>query len=528
MDALQTQHAAAAASPAARRLRGGGAGHAAPRRVEFGRPRRGGSARDVLSVAGPGRFSVQAAGAVVQGGTKNSRDVVEDVGAVRLFVGLPINSVTDGATVNSARGIEAGMRAVKLLGVDGVELQVFWSVVQPESPDKFSWTGYRAVADMARDEGLSLRVSLRIHGSPGGSVPKLPSWVGAAAAKDRDILFTDGAGGRHEDCLSFAVDELPVLAGMSPLQRYEAFFRSFVDAFDDLFESTITDVTVGLGPNGELRYPSYPPGSDVTQFIGVGEFQCYDKYMLAQLRQHAEALGNPMWGLAGPHNAPGYDESPDSSEFFRDHGSWDSPYGDFFLSWYAGKLLSHGDRVLGMASRVFGSKPVELSAKVPFMHWWHGAQSRPAEAVAGFYKSNKKNGYSPVAKVFAQHGCTMVVPGMDVCMNKQQRNTGSSPDKLLVQIKNACRRHGARIAGENASLVMTHTSSFPRIKSNIVTAELMRPTFFTYRRMGAEFFSPEHWPPFMEFVRSVVCGEWDEDDETAAAVSTYDELPQPV
>ena len=106
------------------------------------------------------------------------------------------------------------MRAVKLLGVDGVELQVFWSVVQPESPDKFSWAGYRAVADMARDEGLSLRVSLRIHGSPGGSVPKLPSWVGAAAAKDRDILFTDGAGGRHEDCLSFAVDELPVLAGM--------------------------------------------------------------------------------------------------------------------------------------------------------------------------------------------------------------------------------------------------------------------------------------------------------------------------
>lgn len=46
--------------------------------------------------------------------------------------------------------------------------------------------------------------------------------------------------------------------------------------------------------------------------------------------------------------------------------------------------------------------------------------------------------------------------------------------------------------------------------------------------MGAEFFSPEHWPPFMEFVRSVVCGEWDEDDEMAAAVSSYDEVPQPV
>lgn len=273
------------------------------------------------------------------------------------------------------------------------------------------------------------------------------------------------------------------------------------------------DVTVGLGPNGELRYPSYPPGSDARRFTGVGEFQCYDKYMLAQLKQHAEESGHALWGLSGPHDAPRYQESPDVCDFFKEQGgSWESPYGDFFLSWYAGQLVGHGDRVLGVANGVFGDKPVELSAKVPFMHWWHGARSRPAEAAAGFYKSNKKNGYSPVAKMFARHGCTVIVPGMDVCMNKQHRSTGSSPDQLLVQIKNACRRHGARIAGENASLVMTHTSSFSRIRSNILTTERMRPCHFTYQRMGADFFSPEHWPPFMEFVRSVVCGEWDEDD----------------
>ena len=273
------------------------------------------------------------------------------------------------------------------------------------------------------------------------------------------------------------------------------------------------DVTVGLGVHGVLRYPSYPPGSDARKFTGVGEFQCYDKYMLAQLRREAEEAGNAMWGLSGPHDAPRYHESPNSCGFFRERGgSWETPYGDFFLSWYAGQLVGHGDRVLGVASAVFGGKPAELSAKIPFMHWWHGAQSRPAEAAAGFYKSGKKNGYSPVAKMFARHGCTMVVPGMDVCMNKQHHSTGSSPDQLLVQIKNACRRHGARIAGENASLVMTHTSSFSRIRSNILTAEFMRPCHFTYQRMGAEFFSPDHFPQFMEFVRSVVCGEWDEDD----------------
>ncbi|KAJ1292305.1 hypothetical protein BS78_02G382200, partial [Paspalum vaginatum] len=477
-------------------------------RIAFRRPRQGGC-RD-LRAAVLGRF-------FGGGDHGNKNHEVDDLAPARLFVGLPIDSVTDGATVNSAAAIAAGIRAVRLLGADGVELPVFWSVAQPESGDRFRWAGYQAVADMVRAEGLSLRVSLRTHGTPGGGVPALPSWVSGVGADDPDIFFTDRSGGRHEGCLSFAIDELPVLHGKSPLQLYEAFYRGFAGAFADFFDdSTITDVTVGLGAHGVLRYPSYPPGSDARKFTGVGEFQCFDKYMLAQLRQHAEESGNAMWGLAGPHDAPRYHESPDSCGFFRERGgSWETPYGDFFLSWYAGQLLGHGDRVLGTASAVFGGKPVELSAKIPFMHWWHGAGSRPAEAAAGFYKSGRKNGYSPVAKVFARHGCTMVVPGMDVCMNKQHHSAGSSPDQLLAQIKNACRRHGARIAGENASLVMTHTSSFSRIRSNILTTDLMRPRHFTYQRMGADFFSPDHFPRFMEFVRSVVCGEWDEDDGPA-------------
>jgi hypothetical protein len=282
----------------------------------------------------------------------------------------------------------------------------------------------------------------------------------------------------------------------------------------------LQDVTIGLGSNGLLRYPSYPLGSDGRRFTGVGEFQCYDKYMLAHLRRHAKESGQAMWGTAAPHDAPRYHQPPDACGFFREQGgSWESPYGDFFLSWYAGQLVSHGDRVLGTATAVLRDKPVELSAKVPFMHWWHGARSRPAEAAAGFYKSNKKNGYSPVAKMFARHGCAMIVPGMDVCVNKQHHSTGSSPDKLLAQIKNACRRYAVPIAGENASLVMTHTSSFNRIRSSILTTDRMRPHHFTYQRMGAEFFSPDHFPRFMEFLRSVVCGEWDEDDDREMAMS---------
>ena len=57
----------------------------------------------------------------------------------------------------------------------------------------------------------------------------------------------------------------------------------------------ITEITVGLGPAGELRYPSYPEGDGRWRFPGVGEFQCFDAYMLASLKSAAEAAGHPEW-----------------------------------------------------------------------------------------------------------------------------------------------------------------------------------------------------------------------------------------
>ncbi|KAK1650031.1 hypothetical protein QYE76_067836 [Lolium multiflorum] len=463
----------------------------------------------------------------------------DDARAMRLFVGLPADVVScDGAAVSRPRAIRAGLRALKLLGVDGVELPVSWAVAQPGSEERFEWTGYLAVAGMVRDAGLSLRVSLLTHGR-GATLPDkvadaattntesiadagavddagatlldtvadaeadtaLPGWVADALAADPDILFTDRSGNRRKECLSFAVDDLPVLAGKSPLQAYEAFFRSFADAFQDFLGSTVTDVTVSLGPDGELRYPSYPPGCDREDgYAGDGEFQCYDKHTLARLKQHADSSGRPLWGLAGPHDAPRYDDPPESSGFFR--GSWQTEYGNFFLSWYAGELLAHGDRVLAAASRVFGGKQIELSAKVPFLR----RRSRPAEATAGMH-----GGYGPVAEVFARHDCTVLVSGM------MDAVAGSEAEEVLAQIKDACTGHGARIAYENASLVVASDGAGPAgIWGGLLTADRTRPCHFTYQRMGAEFFSPDHWPMFVQFARDLEFTEESHEDDLPA------------
>jgi beta-amylase len=53
---------------------------------------------------------------------------------------------------------------------------------------------------------------------------------------------------------------VPLFWGRSPVDMYRDFVEAFANAFQHLFGGVITEITVGLGPAGELRYPSYPEG----------------------------------------------------------------------------------------------------------------------------------------------------------------------------------------------------------------------------------------------------------------------------
>lgn len=125
-------------------------------------------------------------------------------------------------------------------------------------------------------------------------------------------------------------------------------------AFEPELGGLIAEVVVGLGPCGELRYPSYLEAHG-WRFPGIGEFQCYDRRALASLAAAACAAGRADWGYTGPHDSGGYNSAPEDTGFFAGlGGSWDSEYGRFFLAWYSSCLLAHGERVLSVAARVFG------------------------------------------------------------------------------------------------------------------------------------------------------------------------------
>eukprot|EP00163_Fabomonas_tropica_P005787 TRINITY_DN1541_c0_g1_i6.p2 TRINITY_DN1541_c0_g1~~TRINITY_DN1541_c0_g1_i6.p2 ORF type:complete len:147 (-),score=34.13 TRINITY_DN1541_c0_g1_i6:786-1226(-) len=46
--------------------------------------------------------------------------------------------------------------------------------------------------------------------------------------------------------------------GLTAVQVYAAYMSSFAQNFAMYFNGTISEVEIGLGPAGEMRYPSYP------------------------------------------------------------------------------------------------------------------------------------------------------------------------------------------------------------------------------------------------------------------------------
>lgn len=91
--------------------------------------------------------------------------------------------------------------------------------------------------------------------------------------------------------------------------------------------------------------------------------QCYDKYLLQQLKSAAIESGQHDWGLSGPHDSGSYNDGPHATGFFGSQG-FASDYGRFFLQWYSSVLLGHGDIILEKAADIFAGVKTKLAAKV--------------------------------------------------------------------------------------------------------------------------------------------------------------------
>ncbi|XP_068309761.1 inactive beta-amylase 4, chloroplastic-like [Pyrus communis] len=110
-------------------------------------------------------------------------------------------------------------------------------------------------------------------------------------------------GFSNDDYLTLGVDHVPLFRRRTALQCYEDFMSSFAKKFEFLIGTIIEEISVGLGPSGELKCPAHPFGDGRWKFPGISEFQCYDKYMMGDLKMAACKEEKPQWEEKGPQKA---------------------------------------------------------------------------------------------------------------------------------------------------------------------------------------------------------------------------------
>ncbi|PNT65201.1 hypothetical protein BRADI_4g38630v3 [Brachypodium distachyon] len=425
---------------------------------------------------------------------------------VPVYVMLPLGVVNVSGEVADADELVGQLRVLKAAGVDGVMVDCWWGNVEAQRPQEYNWTGYKRLFQMIRELKLKLQVVMSFHECGGNvgddvSIP-LPEWVIEIGRSNPDIYFTDREGRRNTECLSWGIDKERVLQGRTAVEVYFDFMRSFRVAFDEYFEDgIISEIEVGLGACGELRYPSYAANHG-WKYPGIGEFQCYDRYLQKNLRKAAEARGHTIWARS-PDNAGHYNSEPNSTGFFCDGGDYDSYYGRFFLNWYSQVLLDHADRVLMLARLAFEGSAIAV--KVSGIHWWYKTASHAAELTAGFYNPCNRDGYAPIVTVLKKHGAALNFTCVELRTMAQHEvfpEALADPEGLVWQVLNAAWDAGIPVASENA-LPCYDRDGFNKTLENAKPRNDPdgRHLFgFTYLRLCSVLFEK---PNFMEFERFV-------------------------
>ncbi|KAK3028443.1 hypothetical protein RJ639_039035 [Escallonia herrerae] len=429
---------------------------------------------------------------------------------VPIYVMLQLEVISVDNVFENPAGLEKQLKQLREAGVDGVMLDVWWGIVESKGPKQYDWSAYRSLFQLVKICGLKLQVVMSFHqcgGNVGDAVNiPLPKWVLDVGEKDPDIFYTNRAGTRDIEYLTLGVDNLPLFSGRTAMEIYSDYMKSFRENMADFLEAElITDIEVGLGPAGELRYPSYPQNQGWV-FPGIGEFQCYDGYLKADFKEAVTKAGHPEWEL--PDDAGEYNDTPGATKFFGSKG-YLTEKGKFFLTWYSNKLLSHGDQILDEANKVFLGCKVKLAAKVSGIHWWYTDDSHAAELTAGFYNLNDRDGYRTIARMLSRHYGVLNFTCLEMRDSEQSADAKSGPQELVQQVLSGGWREDIEVAGENA------LSRYDRVAYNQILLNArpngvnrngppkLKMSGLTYLRLGDDLLQKKNFKIFKTFVKKM-------------------------
>eukprot|EP01117_Protostelium_nocturnum_P009400 TRINITY_DN3353_c0_g1_i1.p1 TRINITY_DN3353_c0_g1~~TRINITY_DN3353_c0_g1_i1.p1 ORF type:complete len:461 (-),score=129.05 TRINITY_DN3353_c0_g1_i1:22-1404(-) len=430
------------------------------------------------------------------------------VAAIPVSVMLPLDTVSRDGIVKDPNGLLAQFKKLKSGGVDGVMLDFWWGIVERSEPQTYNWKPYLQIASITQQAGLTLQPVMSFHqcGTNIGDacfIP-LPDWVLEIGKKNPDIFYKDSQGQYDQEYLTLGIDDKSVLRDRTAVQVYNDVFVSFSQVFQQYLGSTINEVQVGLGPAGEMRYPSYQLQNNKWSYCGIGEFQSKDKYMMEKLAKAASSAGRPDWGTNTPSNAGGYNSHPQDTGFFSSGSdNYQSPYGNFFLKWYTGMLLNHGKAILSRAYKHIGRHGVGIAAKVSGIHWWYDTQNHAAEATAGYFNTDMNDGYLTIAQMFKSVNATFDFTCLEM-YDEPNSGCASKAATLVNQTRNAARVTNIPFSGENAIQLcspdcQSSTASFNQIYTQSTVGSLI--SRFTYLRLDSNLLQDNNFNVFSNFVK---------------------------
>lgn len=448
---------------------------------------------------------------------------------VPVFIMLPLDIATSKPSMAPPL-LDFALSSLARIDVTGVMVDVWWGLCEP-SPGKYHFEPYVKLFQQCKDKGLKVQATLSFHacgGNVGDSVNiPLPDWV-VAAGDEYQFWFTDRAGDSTREYISFGADHEAVLPGpdggsgaaaglngtrraadsvRTPVQAYEAYTRAFVEEMrkNELLGSTVTELQVGLGPCGELRYPSYQMNR--WQFPGIGEFQCFDDFLLKDLRRKIEQEGSEEVKMATmpPEGTGTYNARPRNTYFFK--RGYKSEAGRFFQRWYAERMLKHGEDVLKVVRHIVRSeRNVALAVKVAGIHWWKHSPSRAAEAMSGYMLGPGEHAYGAIARMLKDYDAIFDFTCLEMrSVDQPWLSARCGPRQLVVEVFEAAEKAGVKVAGENA-LERYDEGGFRQIVKAFRRCGAERYGF-TLLRLGDEMMKEENFKRLQKFVAEMAQGD---------------------
>lgn len=247
---------------------------------------------------------------------------------------------------------------------------------------------------------------------------------------------------------------------------------------------------MGLGPSGQLRFPSYKNSA----FCGVGQFMDADRFAKNRLRSSlsadlTELLKNDSTDT--PRKAPFFrtksrDACSIMSEFKSDCGHpgisqvdckakgccYAEVDGDAYCyakeaglevdpektiagragqelsAKYSEELLAHADRVLAVARRHLFF--VRLGMKLSAVHWTAGSVNRAPEATTGYFVGEGFNFYASLMELLARHKVMLTISGIEMSNNVSRDACYSRAKDLVAELKALAKQKQVELMGENA------------------------------------------------------------------------------